>query len=159
MDLGPGLGCAWGKWAFAKVPAWMPSRQMHPSGIWEAFPGVLGGMQRSQPSLVSWEAALVSPGQAGCGLPALSQSILQARRILNILRGLCAQLARVLWPGPCTCWWCQGREREGGVDLPSSQPFQEETGREHLLGLHGRKRLVQMKVGAARPDSWPWGPS
>lgn len=120
---------------------------MHPSGIWEAFPGVLGGMQRSQPSLVSWEAALVSPGQAGCGLPALSQSILQARRIPNILRGLCAQLAPVLWPGPCTCWWCQAREQEGGVDLPSSKPFQEETGREHLLGLHGRERLVQMKVG------------
>lgn len=94
---------------------------MHPNGIWEAFPGTPVGIQKSQPSLVSLEAvgqAVVSPGWAGGRFPALSRSVLQAGRIPNILRGLCIQLALVLWPSQCTWLAVPGEGVRGGVDLP-----------------------------------------
>lgn len=124
------------QWAFAKVPAWRCSRRVHPNGIWEAFPGVPGGIQRSQPSWVSWKTvhwAMVSPGWAGCRLPASNQSVLQAGRIPNIPRGLCLQLALVLWPAWCTWLAVPGGEREGGIHLPYRKFCLQETGREHLL--------------------------
>lgn len=43
MDLGSGKGWHCGIVGIARVPAQRPPRQMHSNGIWEAFPGVLGG--------------------------------------------------------------------------------------------------------------------
>lgn len=71
---------------------------MHSNGVWKAFPGVPGGMQRSQPRLACQEAvgwAVVSPG-VGWEQAFILKPALQAERISDILRGLCAKLAPVL---------------------------------------------------------------
>lgn len=39
VALVPGRAGTAAQWAFAKVPAQRPSRQVHLNGIWEAFPG------------------------------------------------------------------------------------------------------------------------
>lgn len=80
----------------------------------------------SQPSLVSWEAVgqvVVSPGQARHRLPALSQSVFQARGIPNILRGLCARLALGLQPAPCTWLVVGGNESEAWI-YRTARPLQ-----------------------------------
>lgn len=53
---------------------------------------------------------VVSPGQARHRLPALSQSVFQARGIPNILRGLCARLALARSPPHARGWWWRERE-------------------------------------------------
>lgn len=136
---GKSLAWIWGEaragtvawWAFAKVPAQRPSRQLHPNGMWEAFPGVVGGMQGFQPSLVSWEAggwAVVSPGRLGAGF--------QPQLVCpSVRKNLTSQKVSVpSWHWSCGLprargWWCQAKEREGGVDLPYNKCSLEETGR------------------------------
>lgn len=157
MDLGPGKGWHCGIVGIAKVPAQRPPRQMHSNGIWEAFPGVLGEMQRSQPSRVSWEAvgwAVVSPSRLGAGF--------QPRTDLSFSQEESQTSQEVSVPSwhwscglPCARgWWCQGKEREGGVDLPYNKCSLEETGREWLLSQWMRKLRPGTEKSLVQVTSW-----
>lgn len=83
------------------------------------------------------DQAVVSLGQAGHRLPALSQSVFQAGGIPNILRGLCAQLALVLWPVPCTWLVAGGSEREALIYLTASPLWRRQAERASLANGWG----------------------
>lgn len=88
-------------------------------------------MQGFQPSLLSWEAggwAVVSPGRLGAGF--------QPQLVCpSVRKNLTSQKVSVpSWHWSCGLprargWWCQAKEREGGVDLPYNKCSLEETGR------------------------------
>lgn len=75
--------------------------------------------------------AMVSPGWAGCRLPAnlsFRQEESQTSREVSVSS----------WHWSCGLprargWRCQGREQEGGINFPYSKSSLEETGRECLL--------------------------
>lgn len=162
MGLRPGLALGHSGHLPRSLPGGLPGGCIR-NGLWEAFLEVREEMQRSQPSLASWEAA-----RPGCGLPrvgwrqasSLKSACPSCRRNPEHPGGLCTQLS---WHWSCVCpahvaggaWG--GSKREVLIYLIASASWRRLAGRASSANRPGGAGVTEQ---VARLDCvWPWGSS